>query len=330
MNSLIIKLNRSCPHDQRVVAASLVQATYILENDRENKRVGPKALAPAWWQPFNFDCIEVLKDNYDSSVFGCIYEFKPPFSPHPSAPRFVVTLRGTLPDLRHGFQDGLLDLLVIIGGINKSMRFEAALDAVQKLITDYETVDIWLAGHSLGASIATVTGKYIAKTDIHLKTFLFNPPFASIPLDWFSSLDNKSKEHLRIFKAIFKGGVSLLMQNQRKKSHDEFSKLATWTPYLFVNPQDPISTSYIAYFEERKKIDGKIIGRIEQVATRTSLREICSDVLGQGSEMSHLLPSASLAVNLKKFNGFYESHGIHQWWQPDISLKFNDYHYQTK
>ncbi|KAJ3684823.1 hypothetical protein LUZ61_013987 [Rhynchospora tenuis] len=318
----------SCPHDQRVVAASLVQATCIQEKDREKKRAGSEALAPAWWQPFHFECIEVLIDNHDSSIFGCIYEFKPPFPRHPSAPRLVVTFRGTLPDRKHGFQDGFLDLCVIFGGINKTARFETALDAVQKLMTDYNTLDIWLAGHSLGASIATVTGKYIAKTNIHLKTFLFNPPFASIPLDWFSNLDNKLKERLRICKTILKGGVSLFMQNQRKKSLEEFSKLAAWTPYLYVNPGDPISASYIPYFEERKEKEGKIIGYVEQVATRTSLRETCSSALGRGTEMSHLLPSASLAVNQRKLNGWYESHGIHQWWQQDICLEFSDYHYQ--
>lgn len=168
-----------------------------------------------------------------------------------------------------------------------------------------------------------------AKRDVHLKTFLFNPPFASIPLDWFSNLDNKLKERLQICKSIFKGGVSLLMQNHHKKSCEEFSKLASWTPYLFVNPEDPISTSYISYFERRKKTEGKILGCIEQVATRTSLREICSDVFGQGSEMPHLLPSASLVVNLKKFEKSWpDSHGIRQWWQQDICLKFSDHCYQ--
>lgn len=113
--------------------ASLVQATRVLEKDREKKRVGRQALAPAWWQHFNFECKDILKDTHNSSIFGCIYEWKPPFTPDPSAPRFVVTFRGTLLDLTHGFRDGLLDLCVIFGGINKSTRVETAIVAIDKL-----------------------------------------------------------------------------------------------------------------------------------------------------------------------------------------------------
>ncbi|KAF3328416.1 GDSL esterase/lipase [Carex littledalei] len=317
----LTSVNWSCPHDQRVVVASLVKATYIIEKDR--------VLAPAWWQHFHFDCKEVLRDVYDKSVYCCIYELKACFSQHPSAPRFIVTFRGTMLDRIRGLRDGFLDLLVTISGINKDPRLKIALEAVRRLISDYqETKKIWLAGHSLGASFATLTGKYIAKTDdIHLNTFLFNPPFPSISLDWFPNVNDKLKKGLRISKTIFKGGVSVLMQNQHKKSHEEFLKLAPWIPYLFVNPQDPISTSYIRYFEGRKNAEGTILGSIEQVASQTSLRGICGDVLGKGSEMPHLLPSARLAVNLKKCD-LHEIHGIHQWWQKDVSLKFYDYHYQ--
>ncbi|XP_078151945.1 GDSL esterase/lipase At4g10955-like [Carex rostrata] len=321
----LTSVNWSCPHDQRVVVASLVNASYIAAKDR--------VLAPAWWQHFHFDRIKVLSDDSDDSVIGCIYEFKPPFSRHPSAPRFIVALRGTILDVIHGIRDLELDLRVIFGGINKSTRCQTVLDAVEKLLLIYKPTDIWLAGHSLGASIATVIGKYYAMTkDINLKTFLFNPPFPSISLDWFPNVDDNLKKGLRISKAICKWGVSNFMQNQQKKSHEEFLKLATWTPYLFVNPQDPISTSYIRYFEGRKKAEGTIIECLEQVSTRTSFRGICGDVLGQGSEMPHLLPSARLAVNLKKCHiyNLKESHGIHQWWQQNVSLKFDDHHYQPK
>ncbi|XP_078175026.1 GDSL esterase/lipase At4g10955-like [Carex rostrata] len=322
----LTSVNWSCPHDQRVVVASLVKASYIVAKDG--------VLAPAWWQHFHFDCIRVIRDDFDDSVIiGCIYEFKPPFSRHPSAPRFIVALRGTIPDVIHGIRDLVQDLRVIFGGINKSTRCKTVLDVVKELLLIYKPTDIWLAGHSLGASIATVIGKHYATTeDIYLQTFLFNPPFPSISLDLFPGVYDNLKLGLHVSKTILKGGVSSLMQNQHKKSHEEFLKLATWTPNLFVNPQDLISTSYIQYFEGRKKAEGTIIGCLEQLATHTSFRGICGDVLGQGSEMPHLLPSAKLAVNLKKCHiyNLKESHGIHQWWQQNLSLKFDDHHYQPK
>ncbi|XP_078152169.1 GDSL esterase/lipase At4g10955-like [Carex rostrata] len=320
----LTSVNWSCPNDQRVVVASLVKATSMIEKDR--------VLAPAWWEHFHFDCKEMLRDVSDKSVYCCIYELKACFPLHPSAPRFIVTFRGTIVDRKHFPRDGYLDLLVTISGINKDQRLKIALDAVRRLISDYqETKKIWLAGYSLGASFATLTGKYIAKThDIYLNTFLFNPPFPSISLDWFPNVNDKLKKFLCNTKTVIKGaGVSVLMPNQHKKSCEEFLKLAPWTPYLFVNPQDPISASYIRYFEGRKNTEGTILESMEQVASQISLRGICGDVLGKGSEMPHLLPSARLAVYPKKCD-LHDSHRIHQWWQKDVTLKFDDYHYQPK
>ncbi|XP_078174261.1 GDSL esterase/lipase At4g10955-like [Carex rostrata] len=264
----------------------------------------------AWFEHFHFDLIEVLRDVKDSSVCGCIFEFKPPFGRHRSAPRFVVALRGTMLDRRHGIRDICLDASVFFGGINKSTRSQTSLIAVGNLISKYQPEDIWLAGHSLGASIATVIGKYFMKTkNINLKAFLFNPPFPSLSADKFPNLYK--------CKIIFKEGVSLFTQNQHNKSSEEFLKLTPWIPYLFVNPRDTISASYIPYFKRRKELEGTVIGSIEQsVTSYVSFREICAVV--PGSEMPHLLPSAKLVVNR---NNCLEAHGIHQWWQQDVSLK---------
>ncbi|XP_078175164.1 GDSL esterase/lipase At4g10955-like [Carex rostrata] len=309
-------VNWTCPNDQRVVVASLVQASYITEKDSVAGLVKPELLATAWCEHFHFDFIEVLRDDKDSSVCGCIFEFKPPFPRHPLAPRFVVALRGTMPDQRHGIQDIWLDTRVFFGGINKSTRSQTCLNAVRKLISNYQPKDIWLAGHSLGASIATVIGKYFMKTEnINLKAFLFNPPFPSISADLFPNV--------YICKTIFKVGVSFFTRNQHNKSREEFLKLITWNPYLFVNPRDTISASYIPYFKRRKELEGTVIGSLEQsVAAYTSFREICGEFVVPGSEMPHLLPSAILAVNRNEC--LEKSHGIHQWWQQDASLEIHE------
>jgi Lipase (class 3) len=308
-----------------------VQATYILERDRANKRAGPEALAPAWWRHFKFECIETLKDIYDSSIFGCIYEFKPSHRADPCAPRFVIALRGTMRDIRHIVRDGFSNWCVLVGGLNKRSRVKTAVDSVYKLISMHNTQNIWVSGHSLGASIATAACKQIAKeNNLHLKTFLFNPPFPSIPTDSFQSIDSKTRARLHSFRTVLRGGVALFMPNHCcAKYREEFSKLASWTPYLFVNPKDLICASYISYFRRRENMEQNIIEYTERMTTSFSVRGTFGEVFGQGSEMLHLLPSARLVVNLKQLKGMYESHEIQQWWQQDIILESTNHHYKS-
>ena len=62
------------------MAASLVQAVYVLERDRQLNRQSVEALAPSWWEFFHFELIRKLVDDADMSIFGAIFEFKPPSS----------------------------------------------------------------------------------------------------------------------------------------------------------------------------------------------------------------------------------------------------------
>ncbi|XP_058202797.1 GDSL esterase/lipase At4g10955-like [Rhododendron vialii] len=102
------------PDHRRSAAASLVQGVYSQEHDRQ----GHQALAPPWWDFFNFRLFRVLVDNDDRSIFGAIYEFKsPPPSGHHNPlhipPRYVVAFRGTMTGWETMSQDLTLDLKVI-------------------------------------------------------------------------------------------------------------------------------------------------------------------------------------------------------------------------
>lgn len=83
-------------HHRRSVAACLVQGVYILERDRQLQRHESQALAPPWWEFFRFKLLHQLKDDADFSIFGAIYEFKPPPSHSHSdlskdgIPRYVI------------------------------------------------------------------------------------------------------------------------------------------------------------------------------------------------------------------------------------------------
>jgi hypothetical protein len=99
-------------------------------------------------------------------------------------------------------------------------------------------------------------------------------------------------------------------------------KLASWIPYLYLNPLDTICSEYIGYFKHRNKMFEIGAGKIERIATRNSLRSLLSGGGGGGSssdsssEPLHLLPSAYMTINASKSPNFKRAHGIHQWWDP--------------
>ncbi|KAJ0589770.1 hypothetical protein HanIR_Chr04g0189941 [Helianthus annuus] len=73
---------RTNPDHRRSVAACLVQGVYILERDHQENRQASEALAPPWWNFFQFDLHSQLKDDADSCIFGAIYKSKHPPSQH--------------------------------------------------------------------------------------------------------------------------------------------------------------------------------------------------------------------------------------------------------
>ncbi|XP_038987573.1 GDSL esterase/lipase At4g10955-like isoform X3 [Phoenix dactylifera] len=288
---------RNCPHHQRSIAATLVQGAYVLEHDRQKNRHGPEACAPAWWENFHFELIRKLVDVDDFSIFGAIYEFKSPSSIQNSsngnAPKFVIAFRA----VRN---------LVSAGGQN-----------------------VWLAGHSLGSAITTLAGKNMAKTGINLRTFLFNPPFISAPLERIK--EEKVKQGIRIAKSFITAGLAVAVRGHDNSSEGSFAMLASWVPNLFVNPADVICSEYIGYFEHRKTMEKIGAGHIEKLATQTSGRHMVRSLFlsepGKESEPLRLLPSARLTRNLSPSPDFRQAHGIRQWWEPDLNLQCEEYIY---
>ncbi|KAM0025057.1 hypothetical protein Hdeb2414_s0021g00570251 [Helianthus debilis subsp. tardiflorus] len=60
----------------------MVQGVYILEQDRQENLQASKALAPPWWNFFQFDLHSQLTDDAVSCIFGAIYKSKHPPSQH--------------------------------------------------------------------------------------------------------------------------------------------------------------------------------------------------------------------------------------------------------
>ncbi|KAF7810496.1 GDSL esterase/lipase [Senna tora] len=319
------------PYNRMSVAASLVQGVYILERDRQEKREGPNALAPPWWEFLNFLLLRPLVDDVDSSIFGAIYEFKPPSSKtqsneilHGRCPRYVIAFRGTLTKTDSVSRDIELDIHLVRNGLHQTSRADIAIQAVRNMAAAAGESNIWLAGHSLGSAMAMLTGKTMANTGMYIESFLFNPPYVSAPIERIK--DKKLKHGIRFAGSVITAGLAIAMKAKQQKSlsFDPFSALSSWVPCLFVNPSDHICSEYIGYFEHRKKMEEIGAGGIERLASQNSLSGLLMSASGIGKESSeplHLIPSASLTVNVTPSRDFKEAHGIHQWWRPDLQVE---------
>ncbi|KAK4742382.1 hypothetical protein SAY87_000383 [Trapa incisa] len=315
------------PHHRRSVNACLVQGVYILERDRQEKREGPNALAPPWWEFFQFKLARPLIDNVDSSIFGAIYEYNgsptSPSGPQQNSPLYVIAFRGTVTRGDSISQDILLDLHIIQNKLHQASRAEIATQAVRSIIAASDPSRVWLSGHSLGSAIAMITGKNMAKSGVFLESFLFNPPFVSAPIERINN--PKIKHGIRFAGSLITAGLSLAVKGPPQsgtRAVDPFSAMAAWVPNLFVNPRDHICAEYIGYFEHREKMEQIGARAIERLASQNSLGTLIMNARGNSeAEAFHLIPSANLIVNMSPSSDFKAAHGIHQWWRLDIDLK---------
>ncbi|KAJ8621760.1 hypothetical protein MRB53_030289 [Persea americana] len=313
--------------DRKSVAASLIQGVYALECDRQRHRCGAEALelAPPWWSSFNFQLIQKLIDEADSSVFGAIYELKR-HEKHlaPKAPKYVIAFRGTLLKRDSWKRDFELDVKMLRNGLHLTSRFRTAMQGVKEFASAGHA-NVWLAGHSLGSAVAMLAGKNMAKMGVFLESFLFNPVFLSYPIER-SIKNQKLKKGIRIAKSI----VTAVLAVATKKSEDpeEFVKLSEWVPSLFVNPADFFCSEYVPYFDHRKTMDKIGAADIERLATQNSITSIFLSVMGKESEQLKTLPSANLIINVSPSPNFFAAHEIRQWWRPDCQLQCQSYYYK--
>ncbi|XVF57863.1 hypothetical protein PTKIN_Ptkin07bG0016700 [Pterospermum kingtungense] len=305
---------------QRHVTAWLVYAVKALELDRQKGL----SRAPEYWTPLQFKLILVLDDE-DGSIFGAIFEYKPktPAS-HGSPSYYVFAFRGTLLKCGSFKRDLELDWDIFRNSPHDS-RFETAIDIVREVVANVGDTDmIWLTGHSLGAAIAMLAGKTMAKEGKILKTFLFNPPYVSIPVE--KVIKSKiARGALRCAGTAAKLAFAFIgvIGNNESEYEDLFADLSRWVPNVFVNPGDVICCGYISYFKQRKKLEDFGFRCIANATSHHSLGNKAMKAVGltKGSKPLHLLPSANLFVNESRSKD-HRSHELRQWLRlrPDDHL----------
>uniref|UniRef100_A0A0D9WZS0 Fungal lipase-type domain-containing protein n=1 Tax=Leersia perrieri TaxID=77586 RepID=A0A0D9WZS0_9ORYZ len=333
---------------RRCVAACLVKGVYVMENDIHKRRVySSDALAPPWWNTFGFRPLDVIKD--DKLIFGIIYEYEAAAGlvHHPSAPRYVVAFRGTmLGHLKTLTEDTRYNVMVMRNTLPESPRAKISRKEVEKLLrritnnanatrfttavhdgnkTHATNCDVWLAGHSLGASVALDVGRVmVAKNGFNLPTFLFNPPQVSLPpaIDKLTSRLEKLKKNMYMTSYIMKAGLGKVVKPfkpHKERMKKLFEKLSHWAPELYVHEEDMICKGYIDYFEQRQQVQERLL-IVARSAMMLSYRDMVCHVLGKEKEQPHLLPSARLWKNTSMHGG---AHDLQLWWKPDGELNLN-------
>lgn len=315
---------------KRTVMACFIQAAYLLELDRQEKRDGDAALAPKWWKPFKYKVVEELVDERDESIFGARLEwdryaaFSDLLVVRPSkAPKAIIALRGTLlraATIKRDIQDDLR--ILTMEDLSGSCRFHRTLEAVRTAVKKYGSSEVCMAGHSLGAGLALQVGKALTFEGIFVESHLFNPPSVSLPMglrsigDKFGLMWNAVKGVTRaIIPSKKKGNKEL--EGLDKQSEDVAEadsvnicqQIQKWVPHLYVNNSDYICCYYSDSCKKRKNCDGD--------------EEKSMEVMPEVSGMDRV--AAKLYVISKGPMKFSEAHGIQQWWsyESELQMAFN-------
>ncbi|MCO5569392.1 hypothetical protein L7F22_023104 [Adiantum nelumboides] len=133
-------------HKSAVIAA-LVQAVYVAEVDRQQKRLDVHALAPKWWNELGYEPVSFLNEEDQSEpIVGMVFKkvdgvengFRSYEEDDACAlPAMVVTLRGTM--LYHGESlqnDMLANLFVILHQLHTTARFATALKSIRQAMDE--------------------------------------------------------------------------------------------------------------------------------------------------------------------------------------------------
>lgn len=182
--------------------ASLIEAVYLLELERQERRDAAE-VAQQWWKPFSYRLAHELVDERDGSVFGAIFEWDHHLlgrrgagagdsgEDRPTgAPSAVIAFRGTLlraPTIRRDVEDELR--LLACNSLRGSARLNGALQALRATIDRFGSENVCLCGHSLGAGFARQIGRMLnaprpqqQPQQASLEFFLFNAPYLSLPM----------------------------------------------------------------------------------------------------------------------------------------------------
>ncbi|KAI3842623.1 hypothetical protein MKX03_027287, partial [Papaver bracteatum] len=293
--------------------ASLVKGVYVLKDDHRRNRQGSEALAPLWWKSFNFNLVRSIMADGDCSIIGAVYQYNPksnnyydrlkgffPWHMLVSVAAFICIIQCILGTVGTSLRsdsfigDMTSNMNLLVNKLHHRSRFRKAMQAVEKLVTEKGADNVWLTGHSLGASVAMLAGKTMAKKGVFLESYLYNPLFIAAPIQSIRS--SILKYCFQAACTVITIGLASFLQNnqERQQSEDLFTTLSPWVPNLFLHPDDFICSGYISYFELQETFESWGLKFIGNMVAHHSWQGLFMNAIGVDywSEESHLIPSA--------------------------------------
>ncbi|TVU23088.1 hypothetical protein EJB05_32825, partial [Eragrostis curvula] len=294
------------PNYRRIAMSCFVQAAYLLELDRQEKRSADTALAPNWWKPFKYKLVRPLIDSRDGSIYGALLEWdhlaaladliviKPQ-----GAPRAVLAIRGTVLKQHTVVRDLEDDLrFFACESLRGSVRFTGALEVLKSAIDKHGSDSLCVAGHSLGAGFALQIGRALAKDGTFVECHVFNPPSVSLGMG-LTKLQEKADKVLKRYITSSSSSTPPVMPQEDQPISSQappgeeklIKEVKRWVPNLYINNCDYICCFYV----DRSG-----------VATVTTEK--------------HNEVRSKLYVIAKGPSKFLEAHGLQQWWADDSEL----------
>ncbi|KAJ4900460.1 Lipase class 3-related protein [Raphanus sativus] len=302
-------------HQVTVVLACLVNGVSAMQRDNSKKR-NPR-LANSWWESLGFSLFKTLINPDDGSIHGAVYKYNH-YNSDQKNPLYVIAFRGVMLSSKTFKSDIKQIFRCPLNILDKGKRFASAKLAIENVLSypNAETESVWLAGHSLGAGIALLAGKKMARSGSPLKTYAFNPPHSDLLVEQL--LDNEMiKVKAKIFRNFIRTSAVSLLHLQ---SQEDDPRTRAWTPYLYVNPADPICLAYTHDFRHKSEPtigESKLESDAVKISVRSELfgrRRTPSSPSDFPGEPIQLLSSADMTVN--KTASIREAHRLKQWWGP--------------
>ncbi|KAJ7525330.1 hypothetical protein O6H91_17G046000 [Diphasiastrum complanatum] len=257
-----------------------------------------------------------------SHVNGAVYKWKGvPFFKPKNAPLIVVAFRGTSLDSQATSSDMAVNIRIISNKLHETSRFEAALVVVKRMIAAYRLNNICIVGHSLGAALGLLIGRRMAEEGCYLETHLFNPPFASLPLEMALG-SNAFSRQLRLLHILVTSALAFLLKDLEsgRQVSESLKPLDDWFPDLYVNANDVICSPYLDYFSVNKHLMIPFEGALAPYAKPFSLRGLLLSMYRTDFTPHHLIPSARLHVSYMRFDGALEAHYLSSWWSTRTAV----------
>nr|DAD31343.1 TPA_asm: hypothetical protein HUJ06_010194 [Nelumbo nucifera] len=153
----------------------------------------------------------------------------------------------------------------------------------------------------------------MVKTGVCLETYLFNPPFSSLPTEMIKH------EGLRDTIRKVKNTSKFQLVTNLPSTNHSFVELSKWVPRLFLNKKDPICVEYKTYFESRDQMVVAGAGNVGHVVSQyTVIGVLLENLFDKKTDPLHLLPSADLIINNSDSQ---EAHALQKRWLPNLHLE---------